>query len=57
MYQDINKIFGSGARIQIIMLSPKPLMRAEPLAFLPVRPEAPTPLAANLLVSHDPVQS
>ena len=37
------------------MLAPKPLMRAEPLAFLPVSHEDPTPLAANLLVSHDPV--
>jgi len=40
-------------RIQMIILAPRTLTRAQPLALLPVRPEDQTPLAENHLVSHD----
>jgi len=40
-------------RIQVIILAPRTLTRAQPLALLPVRPEDQTPLAENFLVSHD----
>jgi len=40
-------------RIKVIILAPRTLTRAQPLALLPVRPEDQTQLAENFLVSHD----